>query len=241
VEIVAGLLRHPSPISIDGTEACETFLYVFKVTDRIRKGHRLARTVVNTLRRKGELAKDELRRLNAELARLAGKTVDEVKAVAINTRRKLAGLEDPTPTNRATLERLELLAERLSQVAAQTRQRVVDGVTPAGATRLVSLHDPADAPMLPEAVARIKERTGRVPRAVTANRGYGEAAIDRALFDLGVTKVVIPTKGSTRRRPPRNREIATVPAIGALENRFRGTDQRVETSMGMPAHPDGQP
>jgi transposase, IS5 family len=206
-----------------------------KVTDRTRKGHRLARTVVNTLRRKGELAKDELRRLNAELARLAGKTVDEVKAVAINTRRKLAGLEDPTPADRATLERLELLAERLSQVAAQTRQRVVDGVTPAGATRLVSLHDPdarpirkgrlgrpvefgykaqvvdnqdgvvldwqvergnpADAPMLPEAVARIKERTGRIPRAVTADRGYGEAAIDRALFDLGVTKVVIPRKG----------------------------------------------
>jgi hypothetical protein len=31
VEIVAGLLRHPSPISIDDNEACETFLYVFKV------------------------------------------------------------------------------------------------------------------------------------------------------------------------------------------------------------------
>ena len=30
MEIVAGLLRHPSPISIDGSEACETFLYVFK-------------------------------------------------------------------------------------------------------------------------------------------------------------------------------------------------------------------
>jgi hypothetical protein len=30
VEIVAGLLRHPSPISIDGSEACETFPYVFK-------------------------------------------------------------------------------------------------------------------------------------------------------------------------------------------------------------------
>jgi len=30
VEIVAGLLRHPSPISIDDSEACETFLYVFE-------------------------------------------------------------------------------------------------------------------------------------------------------------------------------------------------------------------
>jgi hypothetical protein len=30
VEIVAGLLRHPSPISIDGSEACEYLPYVFK-------------------------------------------------------------------------------------------------------------------------------------------------------------------------------------------------------------------
>ena len=30
MEIVAGLLRPPSPISIDGSEACETFLYVFE-------------------------------------------------------------------------------------------------------------------------------------------------------------------------------------------------------------------
>jgi hypothetical protein len=30
MEIVAGLLRHPSPISINGSEAYETFLYVFK-------------------------------------------------------------------------------------------------------------------------------------------------------------------------------------------------------------------
>ena len=30
MEIAAGLLRHPSPISIDGSEGCETFLYVFE-------------------------------------------------------------------------------------------------------------------------------------------------------------------------------------------------------------------
>jgi len=206
-----------------------------KVTDRTRKGHRLARTVVNTLRRTGELARDELRRLNAELAGLAAKTVGEVEAVAANTRRKLASIENPTPADRATLERLELLARRVARVAAQTHQRVVEGVTPEGATRLVSLHDPdarpirkgrlgrpvefgykaqvvdnqdgivldwqvergnpADAPMLPDAVGRIKVRTGKAPRAVTADRGYGEAAIEKELLDLGVTTVVIPRKG----------------------------------------------
>jgi IS5 family transposase len=129
-----------------------------KLTDRTRKGHRLARTVVNTLRRRGELARDELRRLNAELAGLAAKTVGEVEAVAANTRRKLASLEDPAPADRATLERLELLARRVAQVATQTHQRVrvVEGVTPEGATRLASLHDPDARPI----------RKGRLGRPV---------------------------------------------------------------------------
>jgi hypothetical protein len=31
VEIAAGLLRHPAAISVDGSEACEDFPYVFEV------------------------------------------------------------------------------------------------------------------------------------------------------------------------------------------------------------------
>ena len=38
-------------------------------------------------------------------------------------------------------------------------------------------------------------RTGRKPRTVTADRGYGEAKVDDALHELGVKKVVIPRKG----------------------------------------------
>ena len=42
---------------------------------------------------------------------------------------------------------------------------------------------------------RVKDRTGRAPRTVTADRGYGEAAVDHDLTDLGVRNVVIPRKG----------------------------------------------
>jgi len=38
-------------------------------------------------------------------------------------------------------------------------------------------------------------RRGRLARAVTADRGYGEAAVDDALTDIGVHSVVIPRKG----------------------------------------------
>ena len=49
--------------------------------------------------------------------------------------------------------------------------------------------------MLMPAIARIIGRFGRAPRAVTADRGYGEAGVDRDLQGLGVTRVVIPRKG----------------------------------------------
>ncbi len=64
--------------------------------------------------------------------------------------------------------------------------------------------NPADAPQLAPAVERVIARTGRHPRTVTADRGYGEAALDDALHDLGVTNVVIPRKG----RPSQARQAA---------------------------------
>lgn len=57
--------------------------------------------------------------------------------------------------------------------------------------------NPADAPQLAPAIARIKQRTGKAPRQTTADRGYGEAGVDQQLHDLGVKTVAIPRKGKT--------------------------------------------
>ena len=46
------------------------------------------------------------------------------------------------------------------------------------------------------AIGRIKERFSKVPRAVTADRGYGEAKVEAELHELGVTHVAIPRKGA---------------------------------------------
>lgn len=206
------------------------------VRDRSRGAHRRAREVVATLRRRGELARDELGRLNAELASLATAAVTEAKAVVANARRKLASLgEAATGHAHGIVRKLETLLERVATIARQTRQRVCDGEVPDGSTRLVSLHDPdarpirkgrlgrpvefgykaqvidnpdgvvldwrvesgnpVDAPQLVPAICRIRGRTGKVPRAVTADRGYGEAAIEDAVRDLGVAVVCIPRKG----------------------------------------------
>ncbi len=54
-----------------------------------------------------------------------------------------------------------------------------------------------DGPQLAPAIERVTCRTGRVPRAVTADRGYGQPAVERDLHDLGVRTVAIPRQATT--------------------------------------------
>lgn len=68
------------------------------------------------------------------------------------------------------------LLDAARRIAAQTRQRMAS-TTPDG---VIIDHDvqpgnPADAPRLKPAIERIKKRTGKAPRTVGADRGYGEA------------------------------------------------------------------
>src|SRR5690349_20270817 len=54
-----------------------------------------------------------------------------------------------------------------------------------------------DGPQLAPAVDRIHQRAGRVPHAVTADRGYGQPAVERDLQELGVCTVAIPRQAKT--------------------------------------------
>jgi transposase, IS5 family len=63
----------------------------------------------------------------------------------------------------------------------------------------VKVGNPADAEQLAPAIGRISRRLGRVPEQTTADRGYGEASVDRELEQLGVKQVVIPRKGKPGR------------------------------------------
>jgi transposase, IS5 family len=65
-----------------------------------------------------------------------------------------------------------------------------------------------DGPQLAPAIERIGRRAGRVPRAVTADRGYGRATYERDLHDLGVHTVAIPRQGTisaTRKKTEHSR------------------------------------
>jgi IS5 family transposase len=49
--------------------------------------------------------------------------------------------------------------------------------------------------MLAPAIERVTERAGKVPKAVTADRGYGDVVVRDALGVMGVSTVVLPTRG----------------------------------------------
>lgn len=87
------------------------------------------------------------------------------------------------------------------------KAQVVDNVDGIVLDHSVHQGNPADAPLLAPAVERIKKLVGRAPRAVTADRGYGEAKVDETLGDLGVKTVVVPRKGkpSAARRATEHR------------------------------------
>jgi transposase, IS5 family len=54
-----------------------------------------------------------------------------------------------------------------------------------------------DGPQLAPAIERVRRRVGQVPRAVTADRGYGQAAVERDLRAAGVRTVAIPRQATT--------------------------------------------
>ena len=66
-----------------------------------------------------------------------------------------------------------------------------------------SKENPPDAPMLVPAITRIKALFGHAPKAVTADRGYGEASVEVGLavglVALGVRRIAIPAR-ETRAR-----------------------------------------
>jgi IS5 family transposase len=67
--------------------------------------------------------------------------------------------------------------------------------------------------MLVPAIERVTRRAGKTPRAVTADRGYGERVVEDTLASLRVRTVALPTKGkptATRRALEKRRSFHTL-------------------------------
>ena len=147
------------------------------------------------LRRNLEAASGKTLALVAELER----TAELVERIAIQTRVRLSGETPEGSTRIVSLhdpDARPIAKGRLGKpVEFGYKAQVVDNVDGIVVDHGVHIGNPPDAPMLVPAIARIIARFGRAPRAVTADRGYGEAAVDADLEALGVKRVVIPRKG----------------------------------------------
>ena len=133
--------------------------------------------------------------LLAELDRSAGL----VEQIAAQTRTRLAGGTPDGATRVVSLHDADarpIAKGRLGKpVEFGFKAQVVDNADGIVVDHSVVIGNPPDAPMLMPAIARIKARFGKAPRALTADRGYGEAAVEAELKTAGVKEVAIPRKG----------------------------------------------
>jgi transposase, IS5 family len=151
-----------------------------------------ARTAVRrvTGRRRGLLHKaiNELSTVVIRAARVVAQGRRRVAGERIESATRLVSLHDP--------DARPIIKGKLgTPVEFGYKAQVVDNEDGLVLDYDLKRGNPADANQLAPAIRRIAQRLGRVPAQATADRGYGEAAVDRELEQLGVATVVIPRKG----------------------------------------------
>jgi IS5 family transposase len=156
---------------------------------------RVAGNARRHLARAGEQADRKLARLVEELETTIARTGQLID----QTRIRLAGQTPDGATRLVSLHDADarpICKGRLGKpVEFGYKAQVADNPDGVVLDYQVELGNPPDAPLLVPAVQRIRQRAGRIPGAVTADRQYGEAAIDVELAALGVERVAIPRKG----------------------------------------------
>ena len=136
-----------------------------------------------------------LRRAVNDLADL----LEATRRIAAQTRQRLAGSTPDGATRRVSVhdpDARPIAKGRLGKpVEFGYKGQVVDNEDGIVLDHDVQPGNPPDAPRLAPAIGRVRNRTKRAPRTVTADRGYGEKQVDDDLRDIGVRTVVIPRKG----------------------------------------------
>jgi transposase, IS5 family len=178
------------------------------IAERVaRQADAVVRNARRKLRTVGDQVSGRARAAVADLERTAALT----RRVAAQTRQRLAGELPPGATRVVSLHDADarpIAKGRLGKpVEFGYKAQLVDNEDGVVVDHSIEAGNPPDAPMLEPAIKRIKRRTGRAPRAVTADRGYGEQGVEDDLHAAGVRHIVLPTKGrpTTARRQVENR------------------------------------
>jgi transposase, IS5 family len=166
-------------------------------------------------------------RLHRAVDELAA-TLQTTATVVAQTRSRLAGSMPGSATRVVSLHDVDARPIRRGRLGHPTefgyQAQVVDNADGVILDHTIERGNPADAAQLAPAITRIINRTGRPPRTVTADRGYGEARVDAALHDLGVRTVAIPRKGQPG---PARRAVEHRPAFRRLVKWRTGCEGRI--------------
>jgi IS5 family transposase len=164
-------------------------------TAAISDARHIATNAHRGLRRAGRPSTCKAASVLAELERVAG----VLEAVVAQTRTRVAGGMPDGATRVVSLhdpDARPIAKGRIGRpVEFGFKAQVVDNADGVVLDHFVIKGNPADAPMLAPAIARVMARFGKAPKAVTADRGYGEARVDDELAALGVKTVAIPRRG----------------------------------------------
>ena len=160
------------------------------------------RTAKRALRTASGARQGRLHRAINDLDTLMGRT----QRVVAQTRSRLAGVMPESATRLVSFHDVDARPIRKGRLGKPVefgyKAQIVDNADGVILDHTIEIGNPADAPQLAPAIERITRRAGRTPRAVTADRGYGQASVERDLHDLGVRSVAIPrtSKPSASRR-----------------------------------------
>ena len=151
-------------------------------------------------------------------------------ARCLRGRRRLVSLHDPDarPIRKGRLGK---------PVEFGYKAQVVDNEDGVILDHNVEIGNPPDAPMLVPAVRRITPRAGRAPAAVTADRGYGEAAIEDELDASWACATSCCRPRANRTRSAKSdRGPNPLPGARAVEDRERRPDQLPQTRLRLEPH-----
>jgi len=151
----------------------------------IKDAQVVATNARRSLRRAGKGASGRAAALVTELERTIG-VLDQVVA---QTRCRLAGEVPDGATRVVSLHDTDARPIRKGRLGKPVefgyKAQVTDNVDGIVVDHRVEKGNAPDAPMLVPAVARVAARFNKVPKAVTADRGYGEAKVESELESLG--------------------------------------------------------
>jgi transposase, IS5 family len=213
----------PRTVFRDATEAAASKVRAIGAKLKLRTAEGKQEAQASVLRLTGELADLAERAITAAgpvldnarraLPRVAGRqrgrmhrAINELSTVVVRAaravaqgRRRVAGERIESATRLVSLHEPDarpIVKGRLGKpVEFGYKAQVVDNEDGLVLDYDVKTGNPPDAEQLAPAIRRISRRLGRCPQRATADRGYGEAAVDRELEQLGVTEIVIPRKG----------------------------------------------